>query len=133
MADSFNDLSYLFYRTAWALQGVASITSFVFLGLRTLINITSVGRYAQIGQTVLHLVCAVASGAVICILAVQNFRHKGITKAGYKFEITKSALATTIWVCLLIEAIVNSVGSGHYLDRLNVDAAVVVASSVLSL
>ncbi|KAK5741060.1 hypothetical protein LTR17_004210 [Elasticomyces elasticus] len=126
-------LGQLFLRTVWIFQAIAAGPIFFCLGMLAIFNMFN--TFDTLYEFFTHLITALLAAAIIFIVVVQRTLPPDATSKTLtlRFEISKSILATALWLWLLFDAIFGPRNhSGYYMPR-SQRIAVAGISSILPL
>lgn len=109
-------LSTLVLRTTWIFQAIAAGPTFVVLGLLAIFNLFN--TYSRIYDFVTHLMTTLLAAGIIFIVLLQRKipPEKTDARQTLRFEIAKSALATALWLWLMLDAVFGP--KDHYWNDL---------------
>ncbi|KAH8653348.1 hypothetical protein BX600DRAFT_470624 [Xylariales sp. PMI_506] len=104
-----------FLRTLWIFQGIAALPIFLILGFLAVVNLFS--TYERLYDFITHFTCTILSAGILYIVYVQRILPTTTRLLTLRFEVTKSALASVLWLWLLLDAIFGPKGLYYRYDR----------------
>ncbi|KAK5683762.1 hypothetical protein LTR17_027229 [Elasticomyces elasticus] len=130
---SNSHLGRLFLRTVWIFQAIAAGPIFFCLGMLAIFNMFH--TFNTLYEFFTHLITAFLAAGIIFIVVVQRTLPPAETAKNLtlRFEVSKSILATALWLWLMFDAIFGPRDhSGYYMPR-SQRITVAAISSVLPL
>jgi len=110
-------LAYLFLRTLWIFQALAAIPILVLLGLGAVTQFFD--TFETVYNLIRSLLVALMASAIIFIVLIQHSLSTEYTSRHLTMisEMAKSALATGMWLWLMLDSVLNNTNNYRFFDR----------------